>query len=262
LADIETASFLTQQWMEALTSHPKNAAVVAGALNLLRMSNPAQALKVINGLSPSPPTKHLARPHLCDVGPDSVTVSAVSIKDGLAIATAASQLSDSGTAASARQALLTSTDVKLVLSGMGTTVDIVKSLATRNALPGGYAAYCQALLLHTHELFPQTAASCDVPTPGSQSLANEVHEAVLNKKIQPRYPPLAKQQGLQGKVEFTAIIGADGLPHTLELLRGPFAFYDESYQAVSQWEWQPTLFNGVPMPVITNIVANYTLQYQ
>ncbi len=82
----------------------------------------------------------------------------------------------------------------------------------------------------------------------------------LQQKVQPRYPPDAKQARLPGKVLFSAVIGADGLPHNLELLSAPFPFYEESRKAISQWTWSPALVNGSPKSIVTEIVVNYTIE--
>jgi protein TonB len=84
-------------------------------------------------------------------------------------------------------------------------------------------------------------------------------EAHLVKKVQPNYPAEAKQRGIQGVVEFAAIIGPDGKIEDLKLVKAPLALYRESRDAVRQWEYRPTLLNGQPVSVITNLVVNFTL---
>jgi protein TonB len=75
----------------------------------------------------------------------------------------------------------------------------------------------------------------------------------------PQYPALAKSARVQGTVEFTAIIGKDGTIQQLKLVRGHPLLVNAARQAVEQWRYKPTLLNGQPVDVITDIVVNFTL---
>ena len=75
----------------------------------------------------------------------------------------------------------------------------------------------------------------------------------------PLYPPLAKQARIQGVVRFTAIIGKDGNIQNLQLVSGHPLLVEAAKQAVSQWQYKPTLLNGDPVEVVTTIEVNFTL---
>ena len=75
----------------------------------------------------------------------------------------------------------------------------------------------------------------------------------------PAYPPLAKQARIQGTVSFTAIIGTDGTIQNLQLVSGHPLLVPAAQAAVSQWVYRPTLLNGEPVEVITQIDVNFTL---
>ena len=75
----------------------------------------------------------------------------------------------------------------------------------------------------------------------------------------PPYPPLAKQARIQGHVVFTAIIGRDGTIQNLQLISGHPLLVPAAQAAVSQWVYRPTLLNGEPVEVITQIDVNFTL---
>ena len=85
------------------------------------------------------------------------------------------------------------------------------------------------------------------------------HAASLIRKITPVYPPLAKQARIQGVVRFTAIIGKDGTIQNLQLVSGHPLLVEAARQAVSQWQYKPTLLNGEPVEVVTQIDVNFTL---
>lgn len=94
---------------------------------------------------------------------------------------------------------------------------------------------------------------------GPQRIGGRVMEASLIRKVQPVYPPLAKSARVQGQVEFTAIIGKDGTIQNLTLVKGHPLLVRAAQEAVEQWRYKPTLLNGEPVDVITNIIVNFTL---
>jgi protein TonB len=88
-----------------------------------------------------------------------------------------------------------------------------------------------------------------------------VQAANLIHKVDPVYPPLAYQARIQGTVRFTVIIGRDGRIQNLQLLSGHPLLVEAARQAVSQWEYRPTLLNGSPVEVVTQVDVNFTLPY-
>jgi len=81
----------------------------------------------------------------------------------------------------------------------------------------------------------------------------------LVKKIAPVYPAEAKAKGLQGTVKLQAVIDKEGKVKEVKVLSGPEELVPPSVEAVKQWEYQPTLLNGDPVEVMTDITVNYTL---
>ena len=96
-------------------------------------------------------------------------------------------------------------------------------------------------------------------TPQRIRVGGNVQAANLIRKITPVYPPLAKQARIQGTVRFTAIIGKDGTIQNLQLVSGHPLLVEAARQAVSQWQYKPTLLNGEPVEVVTQIDVNFTL---
>jgi periplasmic protein TonB len=90
-------------------------------------------------------------------------------------------------------------------------------------------------------------------------VGGNVQAARLVRKLTPVYPPLAKQARIQGTVKFTAIIGTDGTIRNLQLISGHPLLVPSAQEAVRQWAYQPTLLNGEPVEVITQIDVNFTL---
>ncbi len=90
---------------------------------------------------------------------------------------------------------------------MATTSQMAHDLSAHNALPVDFGPFCDSLLKHTRELYPQTSLDCDTtptkPPTGLQRIGGNVMEANLVKKVQPTYPQAAKNRRIQGTVEFT-----------------------------------------------------------
>ena len=97
------------------------------------------------------------------------------------------------------------------------------------------------------------------PASGPVRRGGNVSAANLIYKVQPVYPPLAKQVHVQGSVEFLATIATDGRIEDLQLVRGHPLLVNAAREAVLQWRYRPTLLNGVPVEVITEITVNFTL---
>lgn len=81
----------------------------------------------------------------------------------------------------------------------------------------------------------------------------------LVKMVKPAYPPEAKAKGIQGTVKLEAVIGRNGAVREVKALGGPEELVPPSLEAVKQWVYEPTLLNGEPVEVITEIDVNYIL---
>jgi TonB family protein len=83
--------------------------------------------------------------------------------------------------------------------------------------------------------------------------------ANLIQKVQPIYPAEAKLNHIQGIVRFTATIGKDGTVKNLDLVMGDPILAAAAREAVQKWIYKPTLLNGDPVVVVTQIDVNFTL---
>jgi len=91
------------------------------------------------------------------------------------------------------------------------------------------------------------------------TVGGNVQQAMLISQPRPIYPPLAKQARISGTVRFTAIIGKDGSIQNLQLISGHPLLVQAATDAVRQWRYKPTLLNGEPVEVVTQIDVNFTL---
>ncbi len=75
----------------------------------------------------------------------------------------------------------------------------------------------------------------------------------------PVYPPLAKQAGIQGTVLLGVTVGKDGAATYITVISGHPLLAEAAVEAVKNWRWEPTLLNGEPVEVITQVHVNFTL---
>ena len=80
------------------------------------------------------------------------------------------------------------------------------------------------------------------------------------KDVKPVYPPIAQSARVQGVVIIEATIGADGAVQNARVLRSIPLLDAAALDAVKQWQFTPTLLNGVPVPVIMTVTVQFTLQ--
>ena len=80
------------------------------------------------------------------------------------------------------------------------------------------------------------------------------------KDVRPTYPPIAQSARVQGVVIIEATIGPGGKVQDAKVLRSIPLLDQAALDAVRQWEYTPTLLNGVPVPVIMTVTVNFTLQ--
>jgi TonB family protein len=90
-------------------------------------------------------------------------------------------------------------------------------------------------------------------------IGGSMQAAKLVYQPRPIYPPEAKAARVQGKVTLQAVIGKDGTIQKLEVLSGDALLVQSAIDAVRQWVYEPTLLNGDPVDVLTQIDVNYTL---
>jgi protein TonB len=94
---------------------------------------------------------------------------------------------------------------------------------------------------------------------GPMRLTSSLAAANLIYQVRPAYPPLAKTARIQGTVQFSAIIGKDGRIKNLQVAKGHPLLIQSATEAVLQWRYRPTLLNGTPVEVATEIIVNFRL---
>ena len=98
-----------------------------------------------------------------------------------------------------------------------------------------------------------------VATPQRVRVSLGVSQGLLIKKVQPAYPPLARQARIQGTVLLQAEISKDGAIENLRLISGHPMLAPAAIEAVKQWRYKPYMLNGEPVAVETQVQVNFTL---
>src|SRR2546430_2192827 len=98
-----------------------------------------------------------------------------------------------------------------------------------------------------------------VATPQRVRVSQGVTQGLLIRKVQPNYPPLARQARIQGAVLLQAEISKDGTIQNLRLISGHPMLTSAAIEAVKQWRYKPYILNGEPVEVETQITVNFTL---
>jgi protein TonB len=94
-----------------------------------------------------------------------------------------------------------------------------------------------------------------VPPPPTPSVhpprVSRVMEGNLIYRVQPQYPPLARQAGIQGIVVLRAMISREGKIENLQVITGHPLLVKSAMDAVLQWRYRPYYLNNEPVEVET-----------
>lgn len=99
-----------------------------------------------------------------------------------------------------------------------------------------------------------------VPASAPVRVGGEVKVPMKLRDVRPMYPIDAQQARVQGIVIVEATIDTEGNVADASVLRGQPLLNEAALEAVRQWRYQPTLLNGVPVPVIMTVTVTFTLR--
>ncbi len=98
-----------------------------------------------------------------------------------------------------------------------------------------------------------------VAMPQRVRVSQGVSQGLLIRKVQPVYPPLARQARIQGQVVLQAQISKQGTIENLQLVNGHPMLAPAAIEAVKQWRYKPYFLNGEPVEVETQITVIFSL---
>lgn len=85
-------------------------------------------------------------------------------------------------------------------------------------------------------------------------------EGNLIHRVEPVYPMIAKQAGIQGTVVVRALISRTGEIDQVQIISGPAMLGPAAVDAIRQWKYRPYVLNGYPIEVETQITVNFILR--
>lgn len=100
-----------------------------------------------------------------------------------------------------------------------------------------------------------------VSVPRQVRIGGNVQATKLLYQASPVYPADAQAAGIEGTVLLQAVISTDGNLLGLSAINTSVdaRLRQAAIDAVSQWKYQPTLLNDVPVEVITTITVNFKM---
>ena len=95
----------------------------------------------------------------------------------------------------------------------------------------------------------------DVPKRVSVSVA--LKAAIV--KVQPAYPPIAKQLKIQGNVDLEALVGEDGTVQEVRIAGGNPILTKPAAEALKRWKFRPFETDGKPVKTLAPVSISFKL---
>ena len=134
-------------------------------------------------------------------------------------------------------------------------------------VPGGFAGGVLGGLLSSSNSIatapPAIAPPPPPPPPKAVAPAEPVRvggvvkEPRILKLVPPVYPKLARTARVTGTVVLEAIVTAEGKVAEIKLVSGHPLLVQAAIDCVKEWEYEPTLLNGVPTPIILTAKVHF-----
>jgi len=158
-----------------------------------------------------------------------------------------------------------------LLNGQPVEVETTVRLLFTVSRDQGYAGFVADAPL---DALPQSgiiggviSSTAPAPPPGTPApalphrirVSSGVSTGLLKTKVNPIYPPEARDQHIQGVVVLQVKIDKDGNVYDVALISGHPLLAEAATDAVRQWKYRPYLLNGEPVEVETQVQVNFTL---
>jgi len=90
-------------------------------------------------------------------------------------------------------------------------------------------------------------------------VGGRVREPKVISRVNPEYPPLARQVHMQGVVVIDAILDEQGNVAEMKVVSGPPLLMQSALDAVRKWKYEPTYLNDQPVSVQLNVTVTFRL---
>ena len=247
------AARATALWARQILDHGNDARVLLNAATALRYADIAEAWRGLQRAREIAPENPEVVMRLAELYAESIRMDMWKGKLPLP------ELDPS----TVKSLLERSTDALL----LGTTGELLTRQAWHDPAPAEFGTF---LLQRARMLEPDNARWTAPPTEPEHSdqanriqhirVGSHVQEQKLIKRVDPEYPPLAKQARLQGTVRLQVTISPDGHVTDVRVLSGHPLLAPAAEAAVRQWEYKPTLLNGTPVVVMVQVDVPFRLE--
>ena len=89
-------------------------------------------------------------------------------------------------------------------------------------------------------------------------VGGQIRPPIKIKEVAPIYPAIAQSARIQGDVVIEATIDEEGKVADTRVVKSVPLLDQAALDAVRQWQYRPSLLNGVPTPVVTTVTVKFT----
>ena len=89
-------------------------------------------------------------------------------------------------------------------------------------------------------------------------VGGQIRPPIRIKEVAPLYPAIAQSARVQGDVVIEATIDEEGKVADARVVKSVPLLDQAALDAVRQWEYRPSLLNGVPTAVVTTVTIKFT----
>lgn len=114
----------------------------------------------------------------------------------------------------------------------------------------GYFVYIDGGFRYFEQQVMQALSSAP---PQRLTIGGNVQAAKIINRVQPVYPEEASKEKISGTVKLHVVIARDGKIQQIQVVSGHPLLVQAAIDAVRQWQYQPTLLNGQPVEVDTQV---------
>lgn len=260
LADPPAAASLLSLWLQQLKKHNGDSKVRSHAIDAATACNPDEAERLLVEACDNAGLGRLYADAILGVTGASYTANDPSGSDAA--------LRSSPFAEKARRALAGSDDKEMLAAAARAMLRDGAILWADGKLDWDYTPFGLALLRRaflagadrlTLVTLPLSLPARGERPPLTLRIGGNVMQGKMVSTVAPVYPRKARDEGIMGTVEFTAVVGLDGAIIYLRADSGPPELIPAAEKSVRQWRYSPTLLNGKPCYVQTRIYVRFQL---
>ncbi len=105
------------------------------------------------------------------------------------------------------------------------------------------------------------SSDAKLKTISAEFICDEITHPVVVEKINPKYPPEAREEKVMGMVIVETVITEEGVVEDVQVLESPDDRLSvATVEAIQQWHFEPALCDGEPVGVYYNLTINFRLQ--